>query len=108
MVTFNDDGLIKNNDSNEIKGAELIGTNFIVTVNNGEVEESFRVVVAGDVNGDAQIKPSDYVSIKNYIMGTTTLEGAYKIAADVNHDGEIKPSDYVKIKNYIMGTGTIE
>lgn len=57
----------------------------------------------GDVNNDGNITASDYVLIKNYIMGTTTLNDIAKKAADVNKDGSISASDYVLIKNYIMG-----
>ncbi len=57
----------------------------------------------GDVNNDGNITASDYVLIKNYIMGTTTFNDTAKSAADVNRDGNISASDYVLVKNYIMG-----
>ena len=60
-------------------------------------------VKKGDVNNDGNITASDYVLIKNYIMGTMTLSEEAKRAADVNGDGNITASDYVLIKNYIMG-----
>ena len=64
-------------------------------------------MVLGDVNGDGNIKATDYMKIKNYIMGTSTLSNEEKEAADVNRDGNIKATDYMKIKNYIMGTSSI-
>ena len=60
----------------------------------------------GDVNNDGNITASDYVLIKNNIMGTTTLNDKAKSAADVNKDGSISASDYVLVKNYIMGVIT--
>ena len=59
-------------------------------------------VTKGDVNGDGRITSSDYVLIKNYIMGTGTLSEQAKTCADYNGDGKITSSDYVLIKNYIM------
>lgn len=56
----------------------------------------------GDVNGDGNITSSDYVLIKNYIMGTGSLDENAKKSADYNEDGSITSSDYVLIKNYIM------
>lgn len=56
----------------------------------------------GDVNGDGKITSSDYVLIKNYIMGNNQLDEKSKIYADYNGDGKITSSDYVLIKNYIM------
>ena len=47
------------------------------------------------------------IKVKNYIMGSKTLSGAYKIAADANKDGVIDARDYVKIKNNIMGSSQI-
>ena len=56
----------------------------------------------GDVNMDAKITSSDYVLIKNHIMGTKLLSEEAKKYADYNGDGKITSSDYVLIKNYIM------
>ena len=56
----------------------------------------------GDVNGDGRISSSDYVLIKNYIMGSGNLSEVAKQSADYNNDGKITSSDYVLIKNYIM------
>lgn len=76
-------------------GNDLMGTGFIV-------EDKYTVVKKGDCNGDGKITSSDYVLIKNHIMGTSTLEGANKKASDYNGDGNVTSSDYVLIKNYIM------
>ena len=56
----------------------------------------------GDVNGDGKITSSDYVLIKNHIMGTSILNSEQQNYADYNEDGKITSSDYVLIKNYIM------
>ena len=56
----------------------------------------------GDANGDGKISSSDYVLIKNHIMGIKLLDEASKKMADYNGDGKITSSDYVLIKNYIM------
>lgn len=58
--------------------------------------------IKGDVNGDGQISPGDYVLIKNYILGSTKLNEAQKKVADVNGDGKISPGDYVLVKNNIL------
>ena len=67
---------------------------------------TYKISVSGDVSGDGEITPLDYVKIKNNIMGTAMIEGKeYIQAADYNDDGEITPLDYVKVKNYIMNGG---
>ena len=72
--------------------------------NNGR---TYTVIKLGDVNGDGEIKATDYMRIKNYIMDTSKLTNAQLEAADVNRDGKVKATDYMKIKNYIMGTSNI-
>lgn len=57
----------------------------------------------GDVNGDGKITASDYVIIKDYIMGDTQLSDTQKIKADYNGDGKVTASDYVLIKDKLMG-----
>lgn len=93
------------------KGNELDGvlaTGNKVTVTSGEEVKEYYIVIYGDVNGDGSIKASDYVFIKNYIMGSKQISGAYLKAADVNKDGKVKASDYVLIKNNIMGSYKVE
>ncbi|MBP3502328.1 MAG: SH3 domain-containing protein [Clostridia bacterium] len=56
----------------------------------------------GDVNGNNRLDPSDYVLIKNHIMGVKSLNADQQVVADYNQNGVIDPSDYVLIKNEIM------
>ncbi len=97
---------IKNTSSSSITTG-TISTGMTMTLKTNNITNTYTFVVRGDVNGDGKIKSSDYVRIKNYIMGNVTLTSAQKLAADANRDGNIKSSDYVRIKNYIMGTASI-
>ncbi len=77
---------------------------YLVPVNEGNNSNSSNSSSnkKGDVNGDGKITSSDYVLVKNHIMGKANLTGTAKEAADYNNDGKITSSDYVLIKNYIM------
>lgn len=86
----------------------IISTNMKFTLTINQKQYNYVVVVKGDVNGDGLIYATDYVRIKNHIMGKKKLEGAYLKAADINNDNNIYATDYVRIKNYIMGKGKIE
>ncbi len=98
-----------NNQTIELKDGTALGTGDVVTVSNGQESKAFRIVIYGDVNGDGKVSAVDYVQVKNCIMASSTLTGAYKLAADVNQDGTISAVDYVNIKNYIMnGNSVIE
>lgn len=85
-----------------------ISTNMRFTLTFNQKQYHYIVVIKGDVNGDGLIYATDYVKIKNHIMGKAKLEGAYLKAADINNDNNIYATDYVRIKNYIMGKGKIE
>lgn len=97
----------KNASGNEISTGN-IATNMKFTLIINQKTYNYTIVVKGDVNGDGLIYATDYVRIKNHIMGKKKLEGAYLKAADINNDDNIYATDYVRIKNYIMGKGTIE
>lgn len=92
-----------NGSSKEISDSTRLGTGDIVTIKSGNDSRNFRIVIYGDVNGDGEVTPADYVRIRNYIMSSGSLNGSYKLAADVNKDGNITPADYVNVRNYIMG-----
>ena len=94
--------MVKKGDTTIANNAK-IGTGYTITVDG----KNYTAVVKGDTNGDGVVKATDYMKIKNYIMGTSKLSDAEKNAADVNGDGQIKATDYMKIKNYIMGTSKI-
>lgn len=68
----------------------------------GNVVDEITLIVRGDVSGDGNIDPLDYVKVRKYIMLQTTLDGIYNRAADYNDDGEIDVLDYVKIRKLIM------
>ena len=102
LVPLSDEILINGsegntNESNEIKQDEI---NIVNTNQNNDASSSG--LIKGDVNSDGKITSSDYVLIKNHIMGTKMLSEEAKKYADYNEDGKITSSDYVLIKNYIM------
>ncbi len=68
---------------------------------NSSVGASYTMVVLGDIDGDGRISATDYMKIKNHIMGSifTDLE---KKAADVDEMDGVAATDYMKIKNHIM------
>lgn len=87
--------------------SETIATGMTFTLDIGGMDYHYTVVIKGDVDGDGMIYATDYVRIKNHIMGKSTLQGASYLAADIDNDANIYATDYVKIRNYIMNGGTI-
>ena len=96
------------NSSGNIKSSGVIATGDKVIVTVGNETKEYEVVIYGDVTGDGNILANDYLKIKNTIMGTATLSGAYEEAAKVNRGNKILASDYLRIKNYIMDQASIQ
>lgn len=91
----------------EIKdGIISTGMKLCLKINNQDY--NYTIVIKGDVNGDGKIYATDYVKVKNHIMGKSYITGEYLEAADINNDGKIYATDYVLIKNHIMGKKPIE
>ena len=96
---------IKN--SNGKANSGTLKTGDTVTIKVGNDSKTYTIVIYGDASGDGKVTAVDYVKIKNYIMGKTSLNNSYKEAANVNKDSKVNAVDYVKIKNYIMGKTSI-
>ncbi len=101
---------------NNIKGLEIINiqsneqiitTHTKLSLRIGNTTYAYIVVLKGDVNGDGKIQATDYVKIRNHIMGKTNLTDASLQAADINQDSKVQATDYVKVRNHIMGKSTI-
>lgn len=67
-----------------------------------QVENNTNIANIGDVNGNRELDPADYVLVKNHIMGKTTLSAEQIKIGDMNQNGELDPADYILIKNKIM------
>ncbi|MCI8621808.1 MAG: hypothetical protein HFJ50_09180 [Clostridia bacterium] len=96
---------VKNKENKTISANDTAGTGYKFI--NKQYNTEYTMIVIGDVNCDGAVKASDYMKIKNYIIGNTTLSEIEKVAADTNGDGEIKASDYMKTKNHIIGNTEI-
>ena len=86
-----------------------VGTGTILSFlkTDGTEYDKLTILIYGDVDGDGNIYATDYVQIKNHIMGESALSNICLSAADVSRDEKVFANDYVLIKNYIMGEGSI-
>lgn len=87
-------------------GVISTGLNLALKIDN--TTYTYIIVIKGDVNGDGAVQATDYVRIRNHIMGKSLLTGASLHAADANNDGNVQATDYVKVRNHIMGKTTID
>ncbi len=77
------------------------------TFKNTARSTEYTMIVLGDLDGDGRVRATDYMRIKAYIMGETTLSNIQKLAADINKDDNVRATDYMRIKSYIMDSTPI-
>lgn len=65
--------------------------------------EEYTLIVAGDINGDGKLSPTDLSQLMTHMAGITLLQEPYKSAADVNYDGKISSTDLSKLKSALVG-----
>lgn len=86
----------------------LIGTGFIVSINNQEKTEELKIVIKGDTSGDGVINALDLLQVQKNILGTYTLNSASSLAGDTSGDGTINALDLLQVQKSILGTFEIE
>ena len=70
-------------------------------------DETYILVVTGDLNGDGKIGLTDLANFKLSMVGKRELSTATTLAGDINEDGKTSLSDLAKLKMYLVGKITI-
>lgn len=99
--------VVKDKDGKEVTDS-LIATGFVVTITNAIGSTSFTIVVKGDTSGDGVINALDLLQVQKNILGSYTLEGAFKEAGDTSGDGVVNALDLLQVQKSILGSYEIE
>lgn len=91
------------------------GTGTIIDVYDnvtGKLVESFRVIIFGDLNGDARVDSTDDSIVSDEIAGTTAWSRQdeyhyFKKAADLNSDNRVNVTDGSRINSHVLGSARI-
>ena len=80
--------------------SSAIGTNYTLKTNNN----TYKIVVKGDVNGDGKISALDYIAIRKHMIKSDLIIDLYKTnASDMNNDNTISALDYIAIRKIMIG-----
>lgn len=98
--------IVKKADGTQVTNATLAtGMQMTITTNGSTV--NYTIVIRGDVNGDGKLSAVDYVKVRNYLDGASSLSGAYLKSADTSGDGKTSALDYVKLRNHLDNKSAI-
>lgn len=70
-------------------------------------EQTFTIIIVGDVCADGTINMLDMLYIKRHMLGMIQLNSAQKLAAEVREDGSLDVLDMLYIKRHMLGTKPI-
>ncbi len=88
------------NENVEIKSdGKRIGTGNRIKFN----DESYTVIVYGDLTGDGEINSADLLKMRQYLLGKTSLSGAFKEAAYIADQDKINSANLLKLRQYLLG-----
>jgi hypothetical protein len=101
------DALVLNNGAS-ISADSPVGTGMELEIcYQFDVFAKYKIVVKGDVDGNAKLEPIDYLAVKRHVMGTYVLEDEYLKAASIFKKGVVEAADYLALKRHLMNTYTI-
>ncbi len=82
-----------------------LGTGYVLTMGSFGDENQLTVVVSGDIDGDAKVAVADTIYMKQTMMGSRVLEGAYQKAATFKSGSQEGPSvlDFTTMKQFMLG-----
>ncbi|MBE6155455.1 MAG: hypothetical protein E7164_01710 [Firmicutes bacterium] len=87
----------------ESNNNKIVGTGTKITYKG----QQFVAVIYGDLSGDGVINSADLLKMRQHLLGTGVLEGAYKQAASVVNGQTINSADLLKLRQHLLGTNII-
>ena len=85
------------------KEADYVGTGIRVTVG----EETYEIIVKGDVYSDGNIDIFDLMSLLDHVNGDAMLEGVYMTAGLVYNEEEVDIFDLMTLLDHVNGDALI-
>ena len=100
--------IIKDSDGTVKNDSDVIGTGYTIEVSNNDGNITYTYVMFGDLTGDGEINSADLLKMRQYLLGTNQLNGAFLSSAYLNGDGEINSADLLRIRQHLLGTSPIK
>ena len=76
----------------------VVTTNYKIKTN----ENTYTIIIIGDVNADGKLTALDYIEVRKHIMGSTISDSGKLLAGDVDQNNKITALDYIAIRKILM------
>ncbi len=80
----------------------------------GKIVETYTIIIAGDLNGDALVDYTDLILFDEYVAYAGSLRDEQKLAAELNDDDQLNATDLIDFDAYLnfeceidQATGTV-
>ena len=96
-------------DTKTINNKQVLYTGGKTRITHGlDLYREYTNIVIGDINGDGAINSADLLKIRQHLLGTNILTGAYFLSSDINYDSTINSADLLRVRQHLLGTKPIE
>lgn len=82
---------------------KIVSTGDVIRLN----DESYTIVIYGDLTGDGKINSADLLKMRQYLIGKASLSGPYKESAHLANEDKINSADLLKMRQYLLGKSKI-
>ena len=93
---------VKNTNGDVLESSSFVGTGTIMELSKGNKSERFVYVLKGDTNGDGVINSADLLKLRQHLLETNVLSGAFKEACKLANNDTINSADLLKLRQYLL------
>lgn len=93
---------VKNTNGDVLESSSFVGTGTIMELSKGNKNERFVYVLKGDTNGDGVINSADLLKLRQHLLETNVLSGAFKEACKLANNDTINSADLLKLRQYLL------
>lgn len=99
---------IKDGNGNVKADSAPLATGDRIQISNSGGSGDYTYVMYGDLNGDGEINSADLLRVRQHLLGTSILSGAYLTSSELTNDGAVNSADLLKIRQHLLGTSSIK